>query len=148
MLIACVYFSSHRSMNVYRSLQRTAFRNSIVLRVRQLSSRKMASVTNGDLNNTAAERVRAELTIDPAYRKLSFAIPSAQDEPSVRDAYRPFLLDNEQSYQDWVAQLELSTVLKIVDHEVLQSGGDRLKVLVLHGSMRKRYDDQECARTT
>jgi arsenic resistance protein ArsH len=131
-------------MNVYRSFQRTAFRSSIALSARQLSSRRMASVTNGDLNNTAAERVRADLTIDPAYRSLSFAIPSAQDEPSVRDAYRPFLLSHEETDQDWVAQLELSTVLKMVDLQVLQSGDDRLKVLVLHGSMRKRYDVQEC----
>jgi arsenic resistance protein ArsH len=28
--------------------------------------------------------------------------------------------------------------LKMVDLQVLRTGGDRLKVLVLHGSMRKR----------
>jgi arsenic resistance protein ArsH len=125
-------------MNVYRSLQRTAFRSSIALSARQSATRKMASVTNGDLNNTAAERVRAELAVDPAYATLSFAIPSTQDEPSIRNSYRPFLLEDEKHDQDWVAQLELSTVLKLVDLQVLRNGGDRLRVLVLHGSMRKR----------
>jgi arsenic resistance protein ArsH len=94
----------------------------------------MATTTNGDLNNTAAERARRQIVADPAYRNFSLAIPSAQDDPQVRQKYRPFLLEDEKTDQDWVAQLELSTVLKMVD----QSGGDRIKVLVLHGSMRKR----------
>lgn len=98
----------------------------------------MATVLNGDLNNTAAERARTEITADSAYRNLSLAIPASADEEAVRKSYRPFLLDDEKQDQDWVAQLELSTVLKMVDLQVLRNGGDRLKVLVLHGSMRKR----------
>jgi arsenic resistance protein ArsH len=93
---------------------------------------------NGDLNNTAAERARNEILADSAYRNLSFAIPASEDEDAVRRSYRPFLLDEAHQENDWVAQLELSTVLKMVDLQVLRSGGDRLKVLVLHGSMRKR----------
>jgi arsenic resistance protein ArsH len=92
---------------------------------------------NGDLNNTAAERMRAETTADPAYRHTSHAIPPTQDEPDVRRLYRPFLLEGD-AHEDWVADLELSTVLKMVDFQILRNGGDRLKVLVLHGSMRKR----------
>jgi arsenic resistance protein ArsH len=125
-------------MNVHRLLQRTAFRHSFALSARHSASRKMASVTNGDLNNTAAERARIELTVDPTYRDSSLAISPSQDEPAVRNSYRPFLLEDDKVDQDWVAQLELSTVLKMVDFQVLRSGGDRLKVLVLHGSMRKR----------
>jgi arsenic resistance protein ArsH len=125
-------------MNVYRLAQRTAFRSRIALSARRLPIRKMSTVTNGDLNNTAAERARAELAIDPAYRNSSFAIPSAEDEPAVRSSYRPFLIEDDKLDQDWVSQLELSTVLKMVDLQVLRTGGDRLKVLVLHGSMRKR----------
>jgi arsenic resistance protein ArsH len=93
---------------------------------------------NGDLNNTAAERARAEITADPAYRNLSLAILASEDEEGVRRSYRPFLLDEASQDQDWVAQLELSTVLKMVDLQVIRNGGDRLKVLILHGSMRKR----------
>jgi arsenic resistance protein ArsH len=98
----------------------------------------MGRVPNGDLNNTAAERVRAEITTDAAYRDVSLAIPPSADENLLRKTYRPFLFDDAKQEQDWVAQLELSTVLKMVDLQVLKSGSDRLKVLVLHGSMRKR----------
>ncbi|KAL8754330.1 MAG: hypothetical protein Q9199_004423 [Rusavskia elegans] len=100
----------------------------------------MDTVTNGDLNNIASERLRAEITTDSAYRGVSHAIPACQDETCVRKTYRPFLLDNAHSDQDWVAQLELSTALKIVDLQILRSNSycDRLKVLVLYGSMRKR----------
>ncbi|KAL5119054.1 hypothetical protein ACEQ8H_002978 [Pleosporales sp. CAS-2024a] len=93
---------------------------------------------NGDLNNTSAERARAEMNAVPAYRKRSLAIPAHEDDALVRKSYRPFLLDEKDQENDWVAQLELSTVLKIVHLQVLCNGGDRLKVLVLHGSMRKR----------
>jgi len=34
--------------------------------------------------------------------------------------------------------LELSTVLRMVDTQVLQRGDDRLRVVVLYGSMRQR----------
>lgn len=98
----------------------------------------MGTAANGDLNNTAAERVRAEISTDSAYRGVSLAIPACQDEALVRQMYRPFLLDDAHSDQDWVARLELSTALKMVDLQILRSGGDRLKILVLYGSMRKR----------
>jgi arsenic resistance protein ArsH len=101
--------------------------------------RMASTTTNGDLNNTAAERVRSELTIDPAYHRRSFEILAPQDDPEVRKSYRPFLQDDAVSSHDWVAELELSTVLKMVDTQVIRTGADRLRVLVLHGSMRKRY---------
>ncbi|KAJ4358695.1 uncharacterized protein N0V89_003279 [Didymosphaeria variabile] len=94
--------------------------------------------TNGDLNNTAAARALAEVRNDSAYRDVSFAIPAAEDDALVRQKYRPFLLDSAQSEQDWIAQLELNTALEMVDSQILRSGGERLRVLVLHGSMRKR----------
>jgi hypothetical protein len=121
-------------MNAFSLLQRTATRSNITLRARHSLTRRIVTMTNGDLNNTAAVRVQGEIITDPAYRNFSLAIPSAQDDPEVRQKYRPFLLEDGKSDQDWIAQLELSTVLKMVD----QSGGDRIKVLVLHGSMRKR----------
>jgi arsenic resistance protein ArsH len=98
----------------------------------------MSTATRGDLNNTAAERVRAEIAIDPAYHHTSLAIPAYEDEAHVRKTYRPFLLDDAHSDRDWVARLELSTALKMVDFQVLESGGERLRVLVLYGSMRER----------
>ncbi|KAH8706900.1 flavoprotein-like protein [Phaeosphaeriaceae sp. PMI808] len=98
----------------------------------------MGTTTNGDLNNTTAARVLAEITTDPIYRHVSFAIPASEDDALVRQTYRSFLLDSAHSEQDWIARLELSTALKMVDSQILKSGGERLKVLVLHGSMRKR----------
>lgn len=94
--------------------------------------------STGDLNNTAAERARKELEVDPAYQNRSFAISQAKDDAEVRRRYRPFLLDEEVEKSDWVSQLELSTVLKMVEDQVIANGQERLKVLVLHGSMRNR----------
>lgn len=96
-------------------------------------------MTNGDLNNTAAERTRIRLEVDPSYRNQSFAIPQSQDDAEIREKYRPFILDEEISKSDWVSQLELSTALKMVENQIIGSGQDRLRVLVLHGSMRNRY---------
>ncbi|KAI4640687.1 hypothetical protein J4E93_008277 [Alternaria ventricosa] len=98
----------------------------------------MATIPNGDLNNTSAERARAELEIDPAYQGRSLAIPPSEDDVEVRKAYRPFILEGKDAEDDWVAQLELSTALKMVDTQLLQRGDDRLRVVVLHGSMRSR----------
>jgi arsenic resistance protein ArsH len=98
----------------------------------------MSTATNGDLNNTAAERVRAKIATDPAYHRTSLAIPAYEDEAHLRKTYRPFLLDDAHSDRDWVARLELSTTLKMVDSQILKSGGERLRVLVIYGSMRER----------
>ena len=98
----------------------------------------MGTTMNGDLNNTAAERVRTEIVTDPAYRRTSLAILACEDDASIRKAYRPFLLDEIHSDRDWVAGLELSTILKMIDLQILRSGGERLRVLVLYGSMRER----------
>lgn len=95
-------------------------------------------MNHGDLNNTAAERARKEVEINPSYQKRAFPISHSQDDAEVRGKYRPFLLDEETSQSDWVSQLELSTALKMVDDHVLSSGQERLRVLVLHGSMRNR----------
>ena len=98
----------------------------------------MSTVPNGDLNNTSAERARAEIAIDPAYQRLSLAIPASEDDAEVRNKYRPFLIDAVDAEHDWIAQLELSTALKMVDTQILKCGEDRLRVVVLHGSMRQR----------
>lgn len=93
---------------------------------------------NGDLNNTAAERVRAQIVTDPEYRSTSLAIPANEDDASIRQTYRRFLLDDIHSSRDWIAKLELSTILKMVDSQILRTGGERIRVLVLYGSMRER----------
>jgi arsenical resistance protein ArsH len=102
------------------------------------TARQMAILPNGDLNNTAAERVRIEIATDASYSSRSFAIPTSEDDPATRKTYRPFLLDDAVTNSDWIAQLELSTALKMVDTQIIQSGEERLRVLVLYGSMRQR----------
>ena len=96
------------------------------------------STAEGDLNNTAAERTRKELGVDSAYLNRSFAMSKFQDDVEIRERYRPFLLDEEISASDWISQLELTTALKMVEDQILNNGQERLRVLVLHGSMRSR----------
>ncbi|KAK4243083.1 flavoprotein-like protein [Corynascus novoguineensis] len=92
----------------------------------------------GDLNNTEAAREHLLPVADPVYRFRSFPIHACDDDPAVRTRYRPFLLDDEISSSDWVMKLELATAAKMVETEILSQGKDRLRVLVLYGSLRSR----------
>ncbi|POR38855.1 NADPH-dependent FMN reductase ArsH [Tolypocladium paradoxum] len=93
---------------------------------------------HGDLNNSHAARTAVELAVDPAYSHRSFAIQAHEDDASVRDRYRPFLLAEPVAADDWVAQLELSAALKMVKSEILDRKHDRVRILVLYGSLRSR----------
>ena len=66
------------------------------------------------------------------------AISAAEDGPEIREKYRPFLLDPEVEATDWISQLELDTAISIAQADI-EKTGSRLKVLVLYGSLRKRY---------
>ncbi|KAK3179506.1 hypothetical protein K4F52_009078 [Lecanicillium sp. MT-2017a] len=100
---------------------------------------KAALPVQGDLNNTSAARAVAERIIDPTYSYKSFAIEESEDDAGVRAQYRPFLQpDNSGAEEDWVAQLELSTAAKMVESEIVDKKLDRLRILVLYGSMRTR----------
>lgn len=101
---------------------------------------------HGDLNNSHAARPQAELAPDPAYSGRSFAISKGDDEPEVREHYRPFLLDEAHEAVDWVAQLEMSTALKMVESEIISRGQERLRILVLYGSMRSRLVSSTCSQ--
>ena len=68
----------------------------------------------------------------------TLAIPAHEDDAEVRAKYRPFLLENEGEPSDWVSQLELDVALQMARRN-LEETGSRLKVLVLYGSLRKRY---------
>jgi arsenical resistance protein ArsH len=105
---------------------------------------------NGDLNNTEVRRKTIQLHSDPAYAGRTLAIPQHEDDSEVRSKYRPFVLRPKVTNTDWVAKLELSTVLKMAEADLARTGGDRLKVLVLVGSLRARSYSRllayECAR--
>lgn len=92
----------------------------------------------GDLNNTHAARAAVVFEPDLSYFNRTLAIPASEDDPQVRQAYRPFLLSPQVTNSDWVASLELSTIIKMAEQDLTRSGGDRLKVMVLYGSMRSR----------
>jgi arsenic resistance protein ArsH len=94
---------------------------------------------HGDLNNSHASRAAVEFSVDPANSLQSFAIPAYEDDADIRDRYRPFLLHDQLAAGDWVGQLELSTGLKMVQTEILDKKLDRLRILVLYGSLRTRY---------
>ncbi|KAJ9669634.1 hypothetical protein H2201_000017 [Coniosporium apollinis] len=96
------------------------------------------ATSSGDLNNTKAARAFVEIAPDLKYLKRTLAIPPSEDAKDIRGAYRPFLLDDEISSNEWVSRLELSTAMKMVEQELKSTDGDRLKVLVLYGSMRAR----------
>ncbi|KAH6854761.1 flavoprotein-like protein [Chaetomium sp. MPI-CAGE-AT-0009] len=92
----------------------------------------------GDLNNIDAARERLVPVVDPLYRFRSFPIQACDDDPTVRQRYRPFLLADEISSSDWVMKLELATAAEMVETQILSQGKDRLRVLVLYGSLRSR----------
>lgn len=92
---------------------------------------------HGDLNNTHAARATNILRVDPKYSNKSLAIDAHEDEASIREQYRPFLLPTAIE-DDWIANLELATTLKMVESEILNKNQDRLRILVLYGSLRSR----------
>ena len=94
--------------------------------------------SNRDLNNLSAVRPVTEITVDPAFVCQSLRIQKSDDEPEVRRQYRPFLLPEELLDTDWIANLEMSTAMKMAYEEIHRVDGGRLKVLVLYGSLRER----------
>ncbi|KAL8929092.1 MAG: hypothetical protein Q9172_000635 [Xanthocarpia lactea] len=67
----------------------------------------------------------------------SLSIRECDDDPSIRKRYRPYLLEKEGNTADWVDDLELGTATTMAA-EYMQSTGERMKVLVLFGSLRQR----------
>ncbi|KAK4989387.1 hypothetical protein LTR50_003263 [Elasticomyces elasticus] len=92
----------------------------------------------GDLNNIQAARQAVFLEPDPAYFGTTLAITANQDDAKIRKKYRPFILDDAISTTDWVSKLELSTALAMAQRDLEAEDGERLKVLVLYGSLRSR----------
>ncbi|KNG85336.1 arsenic resistance protein ArsH [Aspergillus nomiae NRRL 13137] len=90
------------------------------------------------------ERLRTTDTLEnihhrgdlPVAASQSLALSASEDDPVIRQKYRPFILDNTTE-GDWVSDLELTTALKIAEND-LKNTNQRLKVLVLYGSLRKR----------
>ncbi|KAK1050622.1 hypothetical protein LTS16_003120 [Friedmanniomyces endolithicus] len=92
---------------------------------------------NGDLNNTEVLRKPIEFAPDHAYSGRTLAIPETEDDSTIRARYRPFVQRPDVARNDWVSKLELSTALKMAEAD-MRDGGERLKVLILYGSLRQR----------
>jgi arsenic resistance protein ArsH len=93
----------------------------------------------GDLNNTSSMRQVEELRVNEDFAYRSLAIPTEEDDPETASKYRPFLLDSAVAAEDWVSKLELATVTEMAYDDIVKTG-ERLKVLVLYGSLRQRYE--------
>jgi hypothetical protein len=93
--------------------------------------------STGDLNNVSAMRAIAKPIRDPDYAYRTLAIPAKSEDSDFRQRYRPFLLDETVQSTDWVSQLELATATQMAEED-LQRTGQRLRVLVIYGSLRKR----------
>ncbi len=94
--------------------------------------------SNGDLNNTSSMRVSRRPKVDPAFVSRSLAISVSADDDEIRQKYRPFLLDPAVESSDWVSHLELATAAEMA-YQDLERTNERLRVLVLYGSLRQRY---------
>lgn len=66
----------------------------------------------------------------------SLAILESEDNADIRQRYRPFLLADDTA-EDWVNRLELTTAMEMAAQE-LRKSNNRIKVLVLYGSLRRR----------
>ncbi|KAL2838570.1 flavoprotein-like protein [Aspergillus pseudodeflectus] len=74
----------------------------------------------------------------PTHRSL--AIPVTEDDPSIRQKYRPFLdaiPSHAPAASDWTRTLELESVLNMAEKNIADTNS-RVKVLVLYGSLRRR----------
>ena len=100
----------------------------------------VSTASQGDLNNTGAARPNVSIEVDPEYRYRSLAISEYEDDPIIRKTYRPFLLEKNVTIADWIEHLELATVTKMALEDI-QRTNERLKVLVLYGSLRQRFVD-------
>ncbi|KAL4881803.1 flavoprotein-like protein [Aspergillus karnatakaensis] len=65
----------------------------------------------------------------------TLAIPETSDDPIIRQKYRPFVLADPS--HEWINDLELDTALSMAQRNLTEIG-ERLKVLVLYGSLRRR----------
>ncbi|KAJ5708707.1 arsenic resistance protein ArsH [Penicillium malachiteum] len=83
---------------------------------------------------TVADFVNKQESIQ-SHVHTSLAIPQAEDDAEIRQKYRPFILDD--AAEDWVSTLELTTAMDLAAQE-LKNSNNRLKVLVLYGSLRQR----------
>ena len=91
------------------------------------------------IDSSVSSVASASLSTSSPANHFPLAISRPEDDASIRERYRPFLLSDEVMANDWISRLELDAVEQIVAKELDGSRDGRLKILVLYGSLRKRY---------
>lgn len=89
----------------------------------------------GDPNNIASMPKARKIIAKPEFANCSLAMSLKADDKIAK--YRPFLLDDTIFKNDWVSTLELATVTEMTQRDTAING-QRLRVLVLYGSLRSR----------
>lgn len=93
---------------------------------------------NGHLSSIEALRHTTKQPLDLVPARRTLAVPESEDDRTTRATYRPFLHSVDVASCDWIAKLELTAALKMAEADLERSGGERLKVMVLFGSLRSR----------
>ena len=88
-------------------------------------------------NDPSTPRAYVTIKASTVIDRRSLSIRECDDDPSIRKRYRPYLLEKDGNTADWVDDLELGTVTTMAA-EYMQRIGERMKVLVLFGSLRQR----------
>ncbi|KAK2754292.1 hypothetical protein FQN54_007172 [Arachnomyces sp. PD_36] len=95
---------------------------------------------NGHTSSPFQAKVNASISssFSPGSSPRSLSIPESEDDSEIREKYRPFILSTEKPEDDWVNDLELDSVMNLMENQLRSPDGARLKVLVLYGSLRRR----------
>lgn len=117
-----IYFSCHHTLRITMPTSNSSAPNSPHL---------------NDLKQPGLGAPRSTYGLE-SYVSQDIAISEGEDEPDVRARYRPFILDPQISGSDWVAKLELETASAMA-WQNYELTGQRLRILVLYGSLRDRY---------
>ncbi|KAJ5564731.1 hypothetical protein N7513_000973 [Penicillium frequentans] len=116
----------HHLQNLSSSLRPIVSRGPFLLR--PIFSKSMSAIPQQEISDMRQN--------DTIYRSL--ALSSIEDDTDTRQKYRPFILDNDvNATEDWVNDLDLATALNMAEHD-LQNTKERLRILVLYGSLRSR----------
>lgn len=107
----------------------------VVQKNNNIQCRSFNNMTVANYNGLAAKLQSSAQVFDA---KSELQIPETHDDASTRHKYRPFLLDERVAKNDWISKLELDTVEDMVQSDLAATGGDRIRVLVLFGSLRSR----------
>jgi len=115
-----------------------------------------AAILNGAAHSTPNPPKAVETFSHQTHIPKTLAISPEDDDPVLRAKYRPFLLREDIASNDWISNLELSTVLQLSHSDLQRTStpetpeGSRLRILLLYGSLRPRSYSKllayECAR--